>query len=327
MYRSSTTFCEQYLNSLNKSTILHQPYPSIFKLIRDSIFQRQESYALGDLPFDTRNLFDIDLDSFYVLQTNALSVLESDIYNVTNHPGINAGIFPSDNFYTSLLDSLKNDRQEISCKKLIQTVQASISEMNKSSSLIGFKEIFATEYAPALLNSNCFDNIVICVRDPREIYFSRNYVKNKSLFGTTLRHPVIMIAQIWKRQFQIIQTLREKHPDRTYVVDYRVLKDSEDTIKNMLANLHESSATQSKLDWTVNTSSDSGMPGYGANWEEKMSTKHVAVIEHICRDELELGNYNLTLSYSEASKIASSFEEDFRTVKGWCQFERYRKTS
>ena len=163
------------------------------------------------------------------------------------------------------------------------------------------------------------------IRDPREIYFSRNYTNDKSLFGTLNRHPVIMIAKIWNSFADFC--LSNKNNFKKYLITYENLNNIDGIIKDLINSdtvVRDKFYTEKGDEWNINTSG-TGKPGYGKLWKSEMDINHIAIIEKICGKNMKKFNYSLSLDNKEINLLSSKFIEDFSTVQDYCKHDEFLK--
>lgn len=323
LYRSGTTFIEKALDSKDKVQVLHQPFNLYFKHLDRLVWEQLKDTAWPELPmgydafwdlYNNKYLSDITFD-----QETINHIVEQSRNEAINHPGKNSVLFPKVEFYDLLVERLKPGNAHDIFEEIYNCIQLYRGE---GSTHVGLKEIFLTPYLPLMADMEDL-KIINVIRDPREIYFSRNYNSQKELFGTLERHPVKMIATIWNNHVLINSWLKNRY-DNIINVFYDDIKDNSDAVVETLSQqlgveeiAEQNFKDESGKEWTINTSDKSGKPGFGKKWQSEMSKEHIAMIEYICGDLMEMLGYKRYLSVEESTQLAHVYEEDLSTLKAW----------
>jgi hypothetical protein len=303
IYRSGTTFIQQLLNRSSRSTVLYQPYFPIFREfereIKRNLFPRTVSkYPMGSLAFpDLAEIKNIKLDS------NSISNIVTDyIDNLATYSSHKESVEKEFLRYTAI------HLRPGYLYDIIDQLFRNITNYFGEHSQVGFKELFVVHFANIMLDYDPDLAIILTVRDPREIYFSRI---NKEYHQE--RHPVIMFSEIWNNYAKLSRTLSANHKQIKVVT----LEDIRSGHFNRI--LSELTFDKNSIrDWTNSYSCD-GTKNYGERWRDSMKLEYVRVIEHICGKEMQQLNYRLDFDYDPGY----NFIEDFSDVKKYTMINRY----
>jgi len=324
LYRSGTSFVEKKLDSHADVEVLHQPSFWFFKYLERELWRQGRGLEWPALPAGYElytDLLDMTLEDITFDAKTTAAIAGNARADAVNHPGVNKTLFPKEAFYDTLAAKLAGER---TAAEVFELMLETIHQYRESSaSWVGLKEIFLGSLLP-LFATRDDTRIITLIRDPREIYFSRNYVADDQTFGTRQRHPVKMIARVWRNHVLMYHYVRNRH-DTVLGIRYDDIKDNPDQVIEQLRTFLDIDGSFAKQmtdesgekQWSINTSDKSGNVGYGKKWHEQMDRDHVAVIEYLCGDLMEALGYTFLLSPEEQRARAVTFEENLEDLKDW----------
>ena len=215
----------------------------------------------------------------------------------------------------------------ISAKTFVKILFQSLKK-KQSKAVLGFKEPFVGSLLNLLIENKQL-YIINIIRDPREIFFSRNYslFKNHGDFKNK-KHPVILTSLICNRNMETDRALRRK---KNYLsINFNDLIYKPKLIEKKISNFLNINIRIRRTipNWKVNSS---GLTqNYGSNWKNSMPLKELAMIEKICGSNFKYYKLKKFLAnkVSTDQKIRS-FSEDKKNILRWTQnpiFLKYSKT-
>lgn len=326
LYRSGTSFIEKALDSHKDVEILHQPFMRFFNYIDRKIWENFKKLQWPGLPLGYTSYWDYyheSLSSLYFHKDEIKSMLEQIVSDIEQHDAYNTSLLPKANYYELAAKAISDGGAHGVLNGFLDAVKEYRGHHAKA---VGFKELFLTSLTPYFLKMN--DTVVIqLIRDPREIYYSRNYVKSEKIFGTLDRHPVKMVAEIWRQSILIKNYCINRNLGLIPVYYDKIQENSQDTIDSLFTILGLEKVEigelkdESSNKWQINTSDVSGNIGFGKKWKEDMKEEHVAVIEYICGDLMESEGYPRVFTENACKKIAFGYVEDISDLRQWTKKE------
>lgn len=199
-YRSGTTYLYKTLNSNKNINVLYQPSIKIFKYLDLEIRKILQKKTFINFPLGLTNINKkISLDKFFLNRKRIIKIVEKlkkkKDYNLS--------------YYIEFLNNLKDLDEMISAKTFVKILFESLKK-KQSRAVLGFKEPFVGSLLKLLIENKQL-YIINIIRDPREIFFSRNYslLKNHGDFKNK-KHPVILTSLICNRNMETDRALRKK---------------------------------------------------------------------------------------------------------------------
>ena len=317
-YRSGTTYLYKALNNNKNIDILYQPSIKIFKYLDLEIRKFLKKKTFVNFPLGITNINKkILLDKFFLKRKTLIKIIK----NLLKKKNSNS------RYYHKLLNYFKVQDEIICAKTFIKILFDSVKK-KQSKAIIGFKEPFVGSLLKLLVENKKL-YIINIIRDPREIYFSRNYslFKNHRDFKNK-KHPVILTSLICNRNMETDRILKNKKNYLSINFNDLIYKPNliEKKIKNFLnVNIK---IKRNIPNWKVNSS---GLTqNYGSNWKNNIPLKELAIIENICSANFKYYKLKRFLTNKVfVNKIIKSFYENEKNILSWTKnsiFLKYSKT-
>lgn len=329
VYRSGTSYFQKYLDNHKSCEIVHQPISLFTRYLEKKIFKSlnikiNKNYPLGLKLLNPKNL---DLSKIYLEKKRLIDILLKIKIKKKNDK-----IFKHINksFFLKFLKIL-NKKKNINFEEFLDLLFLTIFEYRdkkKNLNYLGFKENYITSLFPYLLKVKKLILINI-VRDPREILISRNYPTNKNVDSAirNSRHPVIMIALMWK--INVLMSVKLKKFKNFYLLKFedminkkifsqlRLFKKLK--LKRNIKNLFDK---DNNLSWEVNSNHNSknfSKKFYNLIKLNDALSKDVAIIESICKREMRIMNYDLYFNDKKRLSLIKNFSENKKKLLNWTQ--------
>ena len=189
------------------------------------------------------------------------------------------------NFHELLVDGLRLVKKVYGCE---------------STRVVGFKEVWTTEFVPGFLHAFPEGRVVCLIRDPRAVYLSKWKQKE--------RYPLLFMARQW-RKLAALAWLWGQDPvlsDRILLMRYEDLIANPKGSAIQLADLIGIGDSSSMIDpkswtdggggaWKQNTSFGEGSHGFDVNaadrWKTRLPESEARLIESLCAPEMALFDY------------------------------------
>lgn len=317
-YRSGTTYLYKTLNSNKNINVLYQPSIKIFKYLDLEIRKILQKKTFINFPLGLTNINKkISLDKFFLNRKRIIKIVEKlkkkKDYNLS--------------YYIEFLNNLKDLDEMISAKTFVKILFESLKK-KQSRAVLGFKEPFVGSLLKLLIENKQL-YIINIIRDPREIFFSRNYslLKNHGDFKNK-KHPVILTSLICNRNMETDRALRKK---KNYLsINFNDLIYKPKLIEKKISNFLNINIKINRTipNWKINSS---GLTqNYGSNWKNSIPLKELAIIEKICGAKFKY--YKLKKIFTNKVSIDKkirSFSENKKNILRWTKnpiFLKYSKT-
>lgn len=324
LYRSGTTYVERALGAQTGIPFVYQPVPKFFKALNTKLLtvlgvRNPSATPLGVTRFWDELSPEI-LEHTIFSSSEMFAILDAELAaseRSTQEPG---NLSPSPAFYRLLLSKLRGDT---SAGHFLRTLTQAITEYRGfgGDTRSGFKEVFLGGMIPFIAAST-EAKIILLVRDPREIVFSRNHLENALDYGTSERHPIRLITSMWNTLIDTKEFI-VAHGFDAKIVAYEslgrpnFLAEIAEFIGVPSVNQEELLRTESGHGWSGNSSGADGRAGFGSRWREAMPVEEVALIEDHCGTRMDMEGFNRSLSPSHAAALSATFQEDTHSLVPW----------
>jgi hypothetical protein len=190
-------------------------------------------------------------------------------------------------------------------------------EADKKISYIAFKEVWATEFYPALKKIVPNIKCIILVRDPRAIVSSKNV--------TDEAYPYFFMGRQWRKLAYLAALMKYLYQDDIYIIRYEDLVSFPEYHVRQICDFLEIEFEKKLLDvsqykdgsgnkWLQNTSYDTTVP-QSINtqsldrWKIQLNESDIRSIELICYDWMQYFDYACT---NELSSLLTMKQEEFK---------------
>ena len=333
MFRSGTTLAQVMIDAHPAARIQYQGFLDFFRLCRNNYFANH----LKSPDFDSNS--PLGVPNFGSQESSAdhsdlleLAVLDDeDMKWLSKRGTARAKMDKKVLGAPAELDVLRDYANSCGAgtgSHVMRQLLARVSELSTGSSLVGFKELFSIEFAPALFSS-FGDSVVIwhIIRDPRATLASRNYGSYIESEGGGRRYPSVLIARLWRYAVGVHQLLVDSP---NYVCSRY-----EDLVGNpvpeltrltnalgieLLPDLFDPGGYRDRTGaiFGGNSSFSSRSAGSTARpdrWREVLSKQEIAAIETMCGPEMDLIGYERSAAH--ASRLWDSFDESSSQYPDW----------
>ena len=204
MFRSGTTLLAKLLSANKKSMCVSDPFYPFFKQFRNEFLQEKTKAAL-DSPLGDYVMSQNSSSIFKQINSKKFQDVTTTFRNQELMDKIRAHCEPYSPKIISHLDKIKGDNyQEISsCFGSI--LKAAYKENEKE--LVGFKEVWISEFCEHCIRSNKKIKLISIIRDPRSIVAS-NYASGSA-------YPILFLIRQWRKTVGFSMMLK-KIPSEFY---------------------------------------------------------------------------------------------------------------
>ncbi len=322
-YRSGTTYLYKALNNNSKIDILYQPAIRLFKYLDLELRKKLKKKIFYNFPLGITNISKkIELNKI-LLKKNEINKI---VLSLAKKKDSNL------KYYIRLRNNLKMKNKFISAREFIEILFDSlVSKANKSNAVVGFKDPFIGSLLKILVQYKKL-YIINIIRDPREIFYSRNYslVKNHNDFKNK-KHPVVLTSLICNRNMETDKYL--KRQKRYLSINFDdLIKKSKNTKKkiskflNININLNKNKV-QKLSKWKINSSGFG--ENFGSNWKNSILNDELAIIEKICGVNFKRYKFKKELMNTKKLNLSvKNFKEKDRNILNWTKkpfFLKYSK--
>lgn len=323
VFRSGTTFLARSLSRLDGFAFASDVFLPLFKSFRTAALLREGLTSHPDDPLDDYYGDTARLKRLIAIQEASLDSL-SPLAPSRMWSGIRREALT---YSPRLVDHLPDDQRGSFADQLRAGLDA-ITSAYGPAPRVGFKDVWATEFAGHFLKSFGESRVIILVRDPRAVYASNR--------ASGARYPIPFIARQWRKQIAFLVLLRALYPERAIGVRFEGLVSAHRPTMDALASVIEVSEGQmmSALEdprddagrpWARNSNfgnSDAlAVQRAGSAWA--ISTSEIAMIELLCGPEMLIAGYPLTV-IGRADRGLWHSEEFWRMCNAASDFEGSR---
>jgi hypothetical protein len=333
MFRSGTTLAQVMADAHPAAVIQYQGLMDLFRISRNRYFVDH----IGRSEFDTNSPLGLPNFSSRDNSADHPDLLEQSTLDAKNLAELTQrGLARAEQDQQLLgnpakLDMLRDYGDQLSPGSSAEVLRQALSkfaEEHAGHAVIGFKDLFLLEFAPALFRS-FGKNITIwnIIRDPRATYASRNYGKYVGTEGGNRRYPTMLIARMWRHAIGAHRLL-EGTPGYVASRYEDLVKDPTSEFAKVTRSLgielaDESLAPDNYRDRTgiqFETNSSFTERSQDSNssidrWKSLLPDHEIAALETTCGPELASMGYELTLPNS--SDLWASFNEDPAKYPEW----------
>jgi len=317
MFRSGTTLIARMLNTHSQIVCASDPLRPLFNSYR---------YSIADHDYRRAHSRFGPLDDYFLSHKSLLNKILNADFNIIadgDHKELLENIKESAMPFSGLWAASLDSNLEFSgYKELMDHAIGHINTTygsNKNASVIAFKEVWATEFAPAFLRSYPDSKAVIIIRDPRAVVSSN--------IASGRKYPIFFLARQWRKLSFVTHSMQKNFKDDLHVIEYEdLIKDPELEVRKLTdfigVPFEEDLLDISKYfdgnneRWKQNTNynheakltinSDSL-----ERWRSILQEPDTLLIELICRDWME------TFGYECSCQIDTLLTKQFNEFRQW----------
>jgi len=303
MFRSGTTLLARMLDTHKDIVCASDPFRPFYNAFRDSV--AAEVDAEVD-PYDPLNAYFADEEQLEVYDAVQSTTLDRT-FDRDPDELVDRIIGHSKPFSPFIAEELTTDHT--SGKTFAEVFEQLLNEVpaqygTGDEKWIATKEVWTTEFVPALTRSLTNSKFILMVRDPRAVCASK-YAQND-------KYPWLFLAQQWRKLAlltHLYSTYDGKIANNVLVVRYEdLVTNPKQTAEQMCdflnIDLDEKILYPGKFTdgrgeaWIQNTSYDDEEPSFNTDsvrkWETQLDEHIIAYIERLCFAEMQLFEYNHT---------------------------------
>jgi hypothetical protein len=206
------------------------------------------------------------------------------------------------------------------------------SEMRGDECAVGFMDQNLHQFLPPLLAGLPSSLYVVNVtRDPRAIAASRNFGSYMAAQGGGKRHPLLLIARMWRTSIRYQGKLAELYPQQFRHMTYENLMRQPEDELSPICDLLGMPFERQMLDvskyrdengvlWSHNSSfgsSDGFDPSTNERWKEFLPVDYLAAIEFLLFHEMHDFGYEPLTSAHDGLEAFLRFSEDPAELSEW----------
>jgi hypothetical protein len=314
MFRSGSTMLARMLNTHSKVASASDPIRPLFNSFRYDI--AEEKYRSRHNRFDP-------LDDYFLQDCDLFTRILDGGFN------IKTSISPDElteqirsrakNFSGDWADSLEEysfDTYDEFIRYFLKKVD-DVYGVGKKNSHIAFKEVWSTEFYPALKKTIPKTKCIILVRDPRAVVSSKN--------ATGAAYPYFFMGRQWRKLAYLAALMKYLYEDDVYILRYEDLVTFPEKYVRQLCDFLEIKFEEALLDvtkykdgsgnkWLQNTSYDNSVPQYInakslEKWKAELNVTDIRSVELICYDWMKFFNYKCV---NELDILLSMEHEEFK---------------
>jgi len=213
--------------------------------------------------------------------------------------------------------------------KLLDSLPA--SESAESDSIKGFMDQFLDQFLPPMLAGMPSMQVVNVTRDPRAIAASRNFGDYVMKQGGGKKHPILLLARMWRTSLQYQRALREKYPSQFHTLAYENMMSQPEVELPAICEFLGVDFEPQMLDsdnyrdehgelWRHNSSfgSSSGFdPSTNTRWKKYLPAEYQAALEFLLFPEMQELGYEPESSETDARQAFLGFSEDSGELAEW----------
>lgn len=327
-YRSGTSYLQKVIDNGKNFEIIHQPIFFIFKLFDQKYKNKKHLKCPVGINLE-KKIIESKPKNLWIDTINLKIELNKIIKTKKNNPIFN---HLKKKFFIILYSKFNFDKKKTNLEECIKKNFESIIEYRKNfkkNTTIGFKEAYISSFIPSLLKmKNVY--IINVIRDPKEIYVSRNFSinpKNESI--KKKKHPLLMVISLCMNNFIIDKYLKKKRSSKYISLQFNHLINKNMLIqklskkigfKKIYTKIYDK---DNKKVWKINTSGKNTRGNYGSDWRKILDNRDKEIIDDIKYNFLvrkdflkdKIANKNLLkwtqikyfLSYKQFNKIIGKY--------------------
>lgn len=322
-YRSGTSYLQKAIDNEKNFEIIHQPLFFIFKLFDQKY--KNKKHLRSPLGINLEKQIIKNKPKNLWIDTLKLKIELSKIIKTNkNNPIFN---HLKKEFFIILYSKFNFDKKKTNLEECIKKNFESIIEYRKNykkNITIGFKEAYISSFIPSLLKMrNVY--IINIIRDPKEIYVSRNFSinpRNQSI--KKKKHPLLMVISLCINNFMIDKYLKKKRNSKYISLQFNHLinknlliqkLNKKIGIKKIRTKIYDN---DNKKIWKINTSGKNIKGNYGSDWRKILNNRHVQIIDDI--------KYNYLVSKNFLNdKIAEKNLLKWTQIKYFLSYRQFNK--
>lgn len=307
MFRSGTTTIARALNAHPHMAVAADPYSDMFKSLRtdEAAMIGQEipvSNPLSDYYFDN--------DGQELLKQILFKSNLDKTFKSTSKDELFAQVRSKCAVFSQAIVPYISQTEGSTYKEILNSFITHILKAygDSKTEVVGFKEVWLTEFVPSLARMDTDFRFLIIQRDPRAVCASKNTRQEK--------YPWIFLCRQWRKLAALDWILRKEPEFGSRILSIRYedfITQPELATKDIcnflgvewhfdIANPEVYRDGAGNI-WQQNTAYGNGKTEFNKSslnrWQDVLSKNEVDLIEYICGPEMSLYDYKLTNSHAE----------------------------
>jgi len=279
MFRSGTTLLSRMVNAHGKLSIAYDTFLPLFQSLRMTIASKLGVEFGGHYGEEAKYFYPVN--DYYFCDAEVMlfkQIMSTDMcHSISDREldTIRRMIQAYGERFEPTLSRNANTLEGSTYSDLFVSIISLISKSKRDDAIFyGFKEAWADEFIPALINTFPDIKILQIIRDPRAVCASKNYsIRTKP-------YPLLFITRRWRKHAMLYSHFQNRFPGNLLAIKYEELIASPEVIANQLCEFLEVEFDNAMLD------TGKYINGEGAQWAQNSSYIPVGTginSESLCR--------------------------------------------
>lgn len=300
MFRSGTTLLARMLDTHEEIVCASDPIRPFYNAVRDSVAAEQ---SIDVDPYDPLGAYfadDAALDLYDAIQSTTFDRpfdrdSEELLARIVDH------CEPFSPYIAAALDAQQTTGDSFAdvFEQLLAEVPAQYGSGDEE--WVATKEVWTTEFTPAVKDSLPDSKFILMVRDPRAVCASKH--------SRDAKYPWLFLARQWRKLALLthLYTTDDRLADDVLVVRYEDLVTTPEETATRICEfldiglderiLRPGTFTDGRGEpWIQNTSYDDEDPSFNTDsvrkWEQQLDEREISYIERLCLGEMALFDYD-----------------------------------
>lgn len=229
----------------------------------------------------------------------------------------------------SFIDEVRPGTARSVFMKLLDSLPSSGSSGDDS--IKGFMDQFLDQFLPPMLAGMPSMRVVNVTRDPRAIAASRNFGDYVMKQGGGKKHPILLLARMWRTSLRYQRALTDKYPSQFHTLTYENMMSNPEVELPAICKFLGVDFESQMLDsdhyrdehgepWRHNSSfgSSNGFdPSTNTRWKNHLPAEYQAALEFLLFPEMQELAYKPGSSLADAREAFLAFSEDSGELSEW----------
>jgi hypothetical protein len=320
MFRSGTTFVARLLNQSEEISFASDPFFAVLKDFRNTLSNESAHKVDPHAPLEDYYFDESKFHFFKTIQNTSLSEVKiPDLKYLKEFT--EASSFP----YSEILSKQIHRISANNYGDFLKQGELILREVYGNKRLTGFKEVWANEFAPHIINLFPDSAKVIHItRDPRAILVSNFYSEG--------RYPILFLARQWRKLATLAYHYSKSNQNNMIIRYEDLILNPQDTIQRIckfvgiefedkLLSTEEITDGGNKK-WTQNSTfqenTSSGFNQSSVNrWKDKVKNSDRMAIEFLCYPEMKLLGYTDFVDESFKDILSANLVDEKDKLAKW----------
>jgi len=334
LYRSGKSILQKSLNTHSQVNLVsHGIMPYLMAWNRK--FPRESGYPVFAplcVDYYEPRSFDLELLDKTEFDQSSINALKQLISDSKQFDASRKGV-DTESLHT-WTDHFESNVVPGSARSILEQLMNSLPQPDAHTEepMVGFMDQNLHQFLPPLLaglNTSLY--VVNVTRDPRAIAASRNFGNYGTAQGGGKRHPLLLIARMWRTSLQYEKELTNRFPQQFHSLTYENLMSQPEQELPLICDSLGIPIESQMLDpsgfrdesgkqWDHNSSfgfSDGFDPSTSDRWKQNLPEEYLAAIEFLLFHEMQEFGYEPVTSAKDSLKAFTRFSEDPSELSDW----------